>query len=76
MFPSSSEFLSPLSVHIIQGVEKDSVYIMNVQRDATMSSQYFIFLQDHSTCFGCPSHPSSGVQVTVLTATGISQISR
>jgi hypothetical protein len=48
----------------------------NVQQDATMSSQYFILLQYHSTCFGCPLHPSSGAQETVVTATGIGHISQ
>ena len=28
-------------------------------------------LQNHSTCFGCPSHPSSGVHKTVTAASGI-----
>jgi hypothetical protein len=36
-----------------------------------MSSQYIILLQYHSTCFGCPLHPPSAVQETVVTATGI-----
>ena len=27
-------------------------------------------LQNHSTCFGCPSHPSSGVHETVIAASG------
>ena len=27
-------------------------------------------LQNHSTCFGCPSHPSSGVHQTVTAASG------
>jgi hypothetical protein len=53
------------------------IYIYsNVQQDATMSSQYFILLQYHSTCFECPLHPSSGVQETVVTATGIGHTSR
>jgi len=30
----------------------------------------FILLQDHSTCFGCRPHPSSGVHKTVVTAAG------
>ena len=30
----------------------------------------FILLQSHSTCFGCPQHPSSGVLKTVSTASG------
>jgi dolichyl-phosphate-mannose--protein O-mannosyl transferase len=40
-----------------------------VQRDATQSSR-FIILQVHSTCFGCQTHPSSGVHKTVTTASG------
>ena len=36
----------------------------------------FISLQDHSTCFGRLSHPSSGVRKTVVTAIGTSHISR
>jgi hypothetical protein len=36
-----------------------------------MSGQYFISLQYYSTCFGCPLHPSSGVQENVVTATGM-----
>ena len=47
---------------------------MNVQRDATICSLYFILLQDHSTCFGCRLHPSSGVRKTVVTATGTSRM--
>ena len=27
-------------------------------------------LQNHSTCFGCPSHPSSGVHKTITAASG------
>ena len=27
-------------------------------------------LQNRSTCFGCPSHPSSGVHKTVIAASG------
>jgi len=45
-----------------------------VQRDATQSS-LFIILQVHSTCFGCQSHPSSGVHKTVTTASGTVQLS-
>jgi hypothetical protein len=43
----------------------------NIHRDAKIISQYFILPQYHSTCFGCPLHPSSGLQETVVTATGI-----
>ena len=31
-------------------------------------------LQHHSTCFGCPSRPSSGVHKTVTTASGTGHI--
>ena len=34
------------------------------------SMQVFIYCQNHSTCFGCPSHPSSGVHITVTAASG------
>jgi hypothetical protein len=38
-------------------------YIINVQRDATTSSLYFILLQYPCTRFGCLLHPSSGVGI-------------
>ena len=44
--------------------------LINVQRDATICSLYFILLQIHSTCFGWRPHPSSGVHETVVIATG------
>jgi hypothetical protein len=31
-------------------------------------------LQNYSTCFGCPSHPSSGVHQTVTAASGTGHI--
>ena len=46
-----------------------STILITVQRDATQIS-IFIILQVHSTCFGCQSHPSSGVHKTVTTASG------
>jgi len=36
-----------------------SIYLED-QRDAVLSS-LFILLPNHSTCFGCLPHPSSGV---------------
>ena len=36
---------------------------------------YFILLQDHSTCFGCCQHPSSGKHKTVATASDTGHIS-
>ena len=52
----------------------DLFYVSN-QRDAVLSS-LFIVLQNHSTCFGCPLHPSSGVHKTVVTTTGTSHVYR
>jgi hypothetical protein len=34
----------------------------------------FTLLQDHSTRFGCPPHPSSGAHETVSTASGTGHI--
>ena len=34
----------------------------------------YILLQNHSTCFGCLPHPSSGVHKSVVTATGTSTL--
>jgi len=31
-------------------------------------------LQNYSTCFGCPSHPSSAVHKTITVASGTSHI--
>jgi len=48
---------------------------MSNQRDAVLSS-LFIVLQNHSTCFGCPLHPSSGVHKTIVTTTSTSHVCR
>jgi len=50
-------------------------YVSN-QRDAVLSSLFITVLQNHSTCFGCPLHPSSGVHKTVVTTTGTSHVHR
>ena len=47
--------------------------LLIVQRDATQNN-LFIILQVHSTCFGCQTHPSSGVHKTVTTASGTGHI--
>ena len=47
--------------------------LITVQLDATQSS-LFIILQVHSTCSGCQTHPSSGVNKTVTTASGTVQL--
>jgi hypothetical protein len=43
-----------------------------VQRDATQSS-VFVIPQIQSTCFGCQSHPSSGIHKTVTTACNVAK---
>ena len=48
--------------------------LINVQRDVTICSIYFILLQNNSTCFGCRPHPSSGVRKTLTTANGTSHM--
>jgi len=35
--------------------------LLNNQRDAALSIRIYYSLRDHSTCFGCYLHPSSGV---------------
>ena len=50
------------------------IYILLiVQRDATQSSLFFV-LQDHSTCFGCQPHSTSGVHKILTTASGTGHI--
>ena len=43
-------------------------YINKIQQDATDACIYL--LQNYSTCFGCPSHPSSGEHKTLTAASG------
>jgi hypothetical protein len=45
-------------------------YVIDNQRDAALSSLYFILLPSHSTRFECLPRPSSGVHKTAVTATG------
>ena len=59
-------------VYVYGSVHRWSILI-NVQQDTTQSS-LFIILQVHSTCFGCQTHPSSGVNKTVTTASGTVQL--
>jgi len=48
-------------------VHRDSILI----RSNKMQQYAGIYLpQNYSTCFGCPSHPSSGVHKTVTAASG------
>ena len=45
------------------------LYINKIQQDATVCRDLFN-AKSLSTCFGCPSHPSSGVRKTVTAASG------
>ena len=49
-------------------VNKYLVYINKIQQDETDAGIYL--LQYYSTCFGCLSHPSSGVHQTITAASG------
>jgi hypothetical protein len=50
-------------------------FIINNQLDVALSILIYYLLRDHSTCFGCSLHPSSGVHKTVVTTTGTSHVS-
>ena len=47
------------------------LYIL-IRSNKTQQYAGIYLLQNHSTCFGCPSHPSSGVHKTVTAASGTS----
>ena len=56
-----------LQFYIHGSVHRDSILI----RSNKMQQYAGIYLlQINSTCFGCPSHPSSGVHKTVTAASG------
>ena len=42
--------------------------INKIQQDATNTCIYLLY--NYSTCFGCLSHPSSGIHQTVTAASG------
>ena len=48
---------------------------LNILIRSNKMQQYagIYLLQNHSTCFGCPSHPSSGVHKILTTASGTGQ---
>ena len=50
-------------------------FIINNQINSALNSFIYYLLQDHSTCFGCSLHPSSGVNKTVVTTAGTSHVS-
>ena len=47
-------------------------YINKIQKDATICR--CLFTAKYSTCFWCPSHPSSGVHKTLTAASGTGHI--
>jgi len=50
-------------------------FVINNQRDAALTSLIYYSLRDHSTCFGCSLHPSSGIHKTVDAITGTRHVS-
>ena len=61
-------FFFKATIFYIHGsVHRNSILI----RSNKMQQYAGIYLlQNYSTCFGCPSHPSSGVRKTVTAASG------
>ena len=65
LVPSICDYCTVLYIH--SSVHRNSILI----RSNKMQQYAGIYLlQNHSTCFGCPSHPSSGVHKTVTAASG------
>ena len=54
----------PHSIYIHGSVRRNSILVR------CNSVKVFIYCKIFSTCFGCPSHPSSGVHKTVHAASG------
>ena len=52
-------------LYIYSWFRASSLYINKIQQDAGI-----YLLQNYSTCFECPSHPSSGIHQTVIAASG------
>ena len=53
--------------YIHGSVHRDSILIRS---NKMQQYEGVHLLQNHSTCFGCPSHPSSGVHKNVNAASG------
>jgi len=64
--------MSLLNIYLAQLI--GITVLIKIQLDATVGSLISILLQSHSTCFGCPQHPSSGVLKTVSTASSAGHI--
>jgi len=64
------ESLPQFWVHQICNSEHISnIYINKIEQDATVF-RYLFTAKSLSTCFGCPSHPSSGEHKTATAASG------
>ena len=62
-----AHYLHIPGIYIHASMHRNSILIRsnNMQQHAGI-----YLLQNYSTCFGCPSHPSSGVHKTVTAASG------
>jgi hypothetical protein len=58
------ESCAPLSL-----VKQSRIYI-SISSNKMQQYAGIYLLQNHSTCFGCPSHPSSGVHKTLTATSG------
>ena len=62
-----SAIVEGMKVYIHGSVHRNSI----LTRSNNMKQYASIYLlQNHSTCFWCPSHPSLGVHKTVIAASG------
>jgi len=56
------------AIYEISGVTSQKTLVLRSNKMQQYAGIYL--LQNHSTCFRCPSHPSSGVRKTVTAAAG------
>ena len=69
---SSLPFCHPaaeLISHLISTLHNKSCFLL-IRSNKMQHYAGIYLLQNYSTCFGCPSHPSSGVSKTVTAASG------
>jgi hypothetical protein len=66
--------LAPVNIRLlelrIRSVTPTLLYFMSIRSNRMQQHAGIYLLQNNSTCFGCPSHPSSGVHKTVTAASG------
>jgi len=68
---NNPEEQNEMSYHVMWKTIRQS-YSNTIQQDATEAGIYL--LQNYSICFGCLSHPSSGIHQTVTAASGTGHI--